>query len=86
MFTADLIPLVTGRNSSLALVANMYDPFTTFKGRGRANSVKPHRTVADAIFDLSVDYPGLTPPERKNLNTEKVKSPDGCGGVGGGRG
>jgi hypothetical protein len=72
-FTADLIPPVTGVSGSLALVANLYDSSGTFRGRGRANSVKHRRTDVDAVFDLSLDYPPLVPPERQNLDTEKVK-------------
>jgi hypothetical protein len=73
-YLPDFVPPVTGVNGLSAPVANLYDQSGNFQGRGRANSVKRKRTdEIDMVYDLSVDYPPLIPPQKMGLDLEKVK-------------
>jgi hypothetical protein len=74
-YLPDFVPPVTGINGATAPVANLYDASGTFQGRGRSYSVKRKRTdnEIDNVFDRSVEYPPLNPPERPQLDIEKVK-------------
>jgi hypothetical protein len=74
-YLPDFVPPVTGINGASAPVANLYDASGTFQGRGRSYSIKRKRmdNKIDNVFDRSVEYPPLNPPERPLLDMEKVK-------------
>jgi hypothetical protein len=74
-YSPDFVPPVTGVNGSLAPVANSYDTSGTFQNRGRSNSVKRPRMdeTVDSVYDLSVDFPPLSLPQRPGLDLDKVK-------------
>jgi hypothetical protein len=74
-YLPDFVPPVIGVNGASAPVANLYDASGTFQGRGRSYSVKRKRTdnEIDSVFDRSVEYPPLNPPEKPQLDIEKVK-------------
>ena len=70
-------PPVTGVRGNNGPYANFYDGSGTF--RDRSGSQKRRRRdgqdeLLDAVYDLTKDFPPVTPPERPALDVASIKS------------
>jgi hypothetical protein len=85
-YGSTFIPPVTGTNGSLAPVANTYDSSGHFEPRSRAGSAAKRKRTdeLDAVYNLSVDYPLPTPPEKPKIDLSVIKDLVVAAGVAGG--
>jgi hypothetical protein len=75
-YSRDFQPPVTGVGGRPEPVANMYDSSGIFPGRSRAGSASKKRRFdeIDQVFNLSMQYPPLSPPGRQSLDLKEIKT------------
>jgi hypothetical protein len=75
-YSKEFIPPVTGVGGKTAPVANSFDATGLFAGRSRIGSLSKKRRLEelDQVFDQSVRYPPLSPPDRPNLDLGEIKT------------
>ena len=71
-------PPVTGVHGNNRPYANSFDRSGTFRDRVGSGTKRPRRDgqneLLDAVFDLTRDFPALTPPDRPALDVAAIKT------------
>ena len=69
------VPPVTGVNGFLAPVANSFDSSGTFRSRSASQKRRRGETgdTLDAVFDLSANYPTISPPTVPTLDKGAIR-------------
>jgi len=78
MLPVNLIPPVTGVNGNNRPYANSFDRSRVFRDRVGSGAKRPRNDgqdqLLDAVYDLTRDYPALTPPDRPALDVAAIKT------------
>lgn len=71
-FGSNFVPPVTGV-SGLAPFANLFDPSGHFRTCVGSTAKRGRSEEIDLVYDLSANYPPLTPPAKQNLNVHAIR-------------
>ena len=75
---AGLIPPVTGVNGNFRPYANSFDQTRIFRDRTGSGAKRPRRDgqneLLDAVYDLTRDFPAVSPPDRPALDVAAIKT------------